>query len=155
AGESNRRGFLRELVVQAARGAGELMGQAQSATEASKLDDLGAEIHPGSVPRASPAPAPNRCASLDDLCALVAEVGLDDHLQSVLALSRWSLRLNPTGDAPTELQDPGGSASSPDLMQSVAELNLEAVAELGQPGLLPSVGLLGLFVQGAWSPPDT
>ena len=155
AGESNRRGFLRDLVVQAARGAGELIGQAQSAMETTNDDASPIPVDAFESPRANPTPPPNRCASLDDVSALVDEVGLDARLESVLALCRWSLRLNPSADAPTELPNPGGSAASPDLLQCVVELNLERLGGLGQPGLLPSVGLLGLFVQGVWSPPDT
>ena len=147
--ESNRRGFLRELGMQVARGAGELLDQAQSATEAIRHDEPSVD-RAALQSRALPADAPNRCASLDDVCVLVQEAGLERHLEAVLALCRWSLRLDPPAGHTAEPDDPAapadGAAASRELTRCVVELNLERVAELGQPGLLPDAGLLGLFV---------
>ncbi len=155
AGESNRRGFLRELGMQVARGAGELLDQAQSATEAIRYDEPATDLAP-SPSRALPADVPNRCAALDDVCMLVQETGLDRHLEAVLALCRWSLRLNPPSGHTAQPTDPAVATAdaSPDLERCVVELNLERVAELGQPGLLPGVGLLGLFVGEPSAPAD-
>lgn len=109
--------------------------------------------------RAISAPAPSRCATLDDVCALVDEVGLERHRESVLSLCRWSLRLTPSPGAPggqAQRSSEGDPAPDPSAaLPCVLELDLAAVAQLGQPGLLPSAGVLRLFVDNTQSRPQT
>jgi hypothetical protein len=141
---TNRRNFLREMMGQVARGAGELVGQALP------LDAIAPDEPPEPAAEMWPVPAPSRCASLDEAAALADEVGLGSHQDTVLAACRWSLRLSPSDDAHAP---PRVSDSS-----SVVEIDLTWVAALGESGLLPDGGVLRLYPISApeWAPaPET
>jgi hypothetical protein len=137
ADESNRRDFLRHLVGQVARGAGEMVQQALGDSVPEQPDNWVPETLP--TPRAIPAPIPGRCASLDEVCALADQAGLAERRDEVLSICRWSLRLTPR-DAEATLLD-----TDPDGLRYLLELDLAAVGALGEPGLLPPGGQLTIF----------
>jgi hypothetical protein len=141
---------------QVSRGAGELVGQALSDRLPLSHDEaLAPDIAP--VARAIAAPAPSRCAALDDVYALVQEADLERHLEPILSLCRWSLRLTPpmqaraTQTAAAQEPQPREDESAP----CAVELDLAALPELGEPGLLPSGGVLRIFVDDTQSLPQT
>jgi hypothetical protein len=142
---------------QVSRGAGELVGQALSdRLPASGDEPLAPDIAP--VARAIAAPAPSRCATLDDVYALVQEADFERHLEPILSLCRWSLRLTPPIDArgtqtAANEQDPHPEEGEP--LPCTIELDLAALPELGEPGLLPSAGVLRILVDDTQSRPQT
>ncbi len=150
---TNRRNFLRELVGQVARGAGELVGQALPPDIAAP-----AEAADTSAPL-WPVPAPARCASLDEVCALADELGLAPRKDAVLSICRWSLRISPADDevATPEPQTQPQPEPEPEP-ECIVELDLTWIAALGESGLLPDGGVLRLHAEGPpeWvAPPET
>jgi hypothetical protein len=140
---TNRRNFLRELVGQVARGAGELVGQALP------LDPAPLDPDPSSLEWPIPGPAPARCASLDEVYELADEVGLARHRDAALSICRWSLRLTAPdiGDLQPASQD-----------SCLLEIDLAWLSALGESGLVPEDGVLRIYDDRApeWSPaPDT
>lgn len=138
---------------QVSRGAGEIVGQALSdRLPASRDEPLVPDIAP--VARAIAAPAPSRCATLDDVCALVQEADFERHLEPILSLCRWSLRLTPPIEAPVT-QTAAAQEPRPQKDDCTVELDLAALPELGEPGLLPSAGVLRILVDDTQSRPQT
>jgi len=129
---TNRRNFLRELVEQVSRGAGELIGQAIN-PDLSRPTDL----EDASTAWEVPAPAPARCASLDEVYELADELGLNRHRDAVLAICRWSLRLTALDSGDVEAPSEDDSA--------LLELDLAWVAALGESGLMPEDGVLRIY----------
>jgi Domain of unknown function (DUF1963) len=128
---TNRRNFLRELAGQVSRGAGELIGQAIN------LDPT-RPTGPDAAPTSweVPAPAPARCASLDEVYALADELGLDRHRDATLSICRWSLRL-------TALDS--GDVESPSDDSALLKIDLAWLAALGESGLVPEDGVLRFY----------
>jgi hypothetical protein len=137
AAESSRRDFLRQLAGQVSRGAGGLMQQALSdVSPEPAVEGWG----PEAAPRAIPAVAPGRCASLDEACGLAEWAGLAGRRDEVLSICRWSLRLTPPDNASRlQLREPA---------EETLRVDLAAVDALGEPGLLPRSGQLTLAASG-------
>jgi hypothetical protein len=137
-GASSRRGFLRSLMRESAKGA----------TEASRLLNV-----PGfpAPPRRPPPPQPVRAqrdqgvdrakaatatVTIDELRDMAAEHGLEDHLDEIAALARHSVRLT----TPTLQDDPVGAW----LFEPTAGLMDESVWPLWQGERLTLVAQLDL-----------
>jgi hypothetical protein len=137
-GASSRRGFLRSLMRESAKGA----------TEASRLLNV-----PGfpAPPRRPPPPQPVRAqrdqgvdrakaatatVTIDELRDMAAEHGLEDHLDEIAALARHSVRLT----TPTLQDDPVGAW----LFEPTAGLLDESVWPLWQGERLTLVAQLDL-----------
>lgn len=136
---SSRRDFLRHLAGQVsrqvARGAGELIQVQQALNDVAYEPPVDTWLpEPVPAPRAVPAVAPGRCASLDEVCALADGEGLSGRRDDVLSICRWSVRLTPPDTAPDpQLEQPS---------EETLRLDLAAVSALGESGLLPPNGQL-------------
>jgi uncharacterized protein YwqG len=117
---SDRRGFLRHLAGELARGAKEVapalsprpLGGVLDLPGLSGLSDAEAAAEPA-APRTVPAHPATRCASMEELLALAAEVGLERRLDAVRALARRSLRIVPAPAGSADASQLGGMPPLP------------------------------------------
>lgn len=111
---SDRRGFLRHLAGELARGAHEIT-PVLPALQLSTVPAATASTAPLPMtpPRTVPASPPARCASEAELVALAAEHGLEQQVDAVRRLARRSVRLTPAVAAERSRSWVGGSPTLP------------------------------------------
>lgn len=148
---SDRRGFFRDLARGAAKAAQELAGAVKDEEPALG----GSHLAPPGARRTAAALPAARLASLDELRALAAEVGLGARANEAAALARPSIRLTPGGVGASRL---GGVAELPPWLPWPTWEG-EELAFLGQLRLddlpasdMPDHGLLLLFFALGASP---